>query len=118
MARVTGIQRLLELLLGNTLMLLKTVLGTSPVVLWIRIVWPTQHSRIRPLAQDDPAYRRAQRQCTTATEQVLQSQPGATTEPTPPRVSTRQEKPLQREAHVPQLESGPRGNTSREICGQ
>lgn len=71
MAGVTGIQRLLELLLGNTLMLLKTVLGTSRVVLWIRIVWPTQHSWIGPQTRDDPTHHGAQNACAIATEQVL-----------------------------------------------
>ena len=49
----------------------ETLLGTSPVVLWIRFCQPTQDSWIGSLARDDPARHGAQSPCATATEQVL-----------------------------------------------
>lgn len=61
---------MLELLLDNTLMLLKTLLGTSPVILWIRIGLPMQDPWIGSLAQDDSACHGAQSPCATATEQM------------------------------------------------
>ena len=71
MAGITGIQRILELLFDNTLMLLKTLLGTSAVILWIRISRPTQDSWMGSLARDDSACRGAESPCATPTEQML-----------------------------------------------
>ena len=71
MVGITGIQRILERLFDNTLMLLKTLLGTSPVILWIRIGQPMQDSWIGSLARDDSACHGAESPCATPTEQML-----------------------------------------------
>ena len=74
---------------------------------WIRIHLPMPGTRVPSLAQEDPTCHGAPKPEWQTTEPAPWSLGAASTEPVPRARAPRGERPLQGEAHTPQLESSP-----------